>query len=145
VRWSDACNRSPRIVRFGLVGCAGFVVDTAVLYLALYELGMSYYGGRIVSYTLAASSTWYMNRRFTFADSRNDNRLGEWARFLMLNLFGGAVNYGVYAAYMRMHTDAMTAPAIGVALGSVAGMFVNFYLSRRLVFNGRAGADFNAP
>jgi putative flippase GtrA len=128
-----------------LVGCAGFIVDTAVLYLAIYELGMNYYGGRAVSYTLAASSTWYMNRRFTFADSRNDNRLGEWARFLMLNLCGGAVNYAVYAAYMRMHSYSPTAPAIGVALGSVAGLFVNFYLSRRLVFNRRAGADFTRP
>jgi putative flippase GtrA len=141
VRWSDAYNRSPKIIRFGLVGCAGFCVDTGVLYLALYVLGMSYYSGRIISYAVAASSTWYMNRRFTFADSRNDNRFREWARFVMLNLFGGGVNYAVYAAYIRMHAGSSAAPAIGVALGSIAGMFVNFYLSRRLVFNARPDTD----
>jgi putative flippase GtrA len=141
VRWNDAYNRLPRIIRFGFVGCVGFCVDTGVLYLALYVLGMSYYGGRIISYAVAASSTWYMNRRFTFADSRNDNRLREWVRFVMLNLFGGSVNYGVYAAYIGMHAGSPVVPAIGVALGSIAGMLVNFYLSRRLVFNARPDSD----
>ena len=116
-------------------------MDAGVLYLALYVLGMGYYSGRIISYAVAASSTWYMNRRFTFADSRNVNRFGEWVRFVMLNLFGGGVNYAIYAAYIRMHVGSTTAPAIGVALGSFAGMFVNFYLSRRLVFNARPDTD----
>jgi putative flippase GtrA len=145
VRWSETHARLPKIVRFGLVGCAGFCVDAGVLYLALYVLGMSYYGGRIISYALAASSTWYMNRRFTFADSRNDSGFREWARFVALNVFGGAVNYAVYAAYIRAHAGPSQAPAIGVALGSIAGMFVNFYLSRWLVFNGRRAIDLKAP
>jgi putative flippase GtrA len=102
---------------------------------------MSYYTGRIASYALAASSTWYMNRRFTFADSQNDNRLGEWARFVILNLSGGAVNYAIYAVYVRTHAGSAPAPAIGVALGSLAGMLVNFQLARRLVFTGRPAAD----
>lgn len=141
MRWSDAYKRSPKIIRFGFVGCAGFCVDAGVLYLALYVLGMNYYGGRIVSYALAATSTWYMNRRFTFADSRNDNRLGEWIRFVVLNLSGGVVNFAIYAVYIRTHAGSTTAPAIGVALGSLAGMLVNFLVSSRLVFNGRPSAD----
>jgi putative flippase GtrA len=98
---------------------------------------MSYYSGRIVSYALASSSTWYLNRHFTFADSRNENRFGEWVRFVILNLSGGAVNYAIYAVYIRTHANSTSAPAIGVALGSLAGMLVNFHLSRRLVFNVR--------
>ncbi len=141
MRWDHAYNRSSKIIKFGLVGCVGYCVDAGVLYLALYAMGMSYYSGRVVSYALAASSTWYMNRRFTFADSRHDNRFREWARFVMLNLFGGIVNYAIYAAYIRAHTDSSAAPAIGVALGSLAGMFVNFYLSSWLVFNRRSAPD----
>jgi len=145
VHWRDTYDRSPKIIRFALVGCAGFCVDTGVLYLALYVLEMSYYGGRIISYAIAASSTWYMNRRFTFADTRNDNRLREWMRFVTLNLFGGGVNYGVYAAYISMHAGSSAVPAVGVALGSIAGMLVNFYLSRRLVFNVRPDTDLTGP
>ena len=141
MRWRDAYHRLPKIVRFALVGCAGYCVDAGVLYLALYALGMGYYTGRIVSYALAASSTWYMNRRFTFPDSRNDDRLREWGRFVMLNLLGGGMNYAVYAAYVRMHAGSAATPAIGVALGSLAGMLINFYLSRWFVFNGRPDTD----
>jgi putative flippase GtrA len=145
VRWTRAYNRSAKIIKFGLVGCAGYCVDAGVLYLALYALGMSYYSGRIVSYALAASSTWYMNRRFTFADSRHDNRLREWARFVMLNLGGGIVNYAIYAAYVREHGGSSATPAIGVALGSLAGMFVNFYLSSWFVFKRRRAPDLTEP
>jgi putative flippase GtrA len=141
VRWSDAFNRSPKIIRFGFVGCAGFCVDTGMLYLALYALGKHLYISRLISYAFAATSTWYMNRRFTFAETCNDNRFREWMRFVMLNLFGGGMNYATYAAYISMHTGSSAAPAIGVALGSVVGMFVNFYLSKRLVFNGRPDTD----
>lgn len=135
--WRDAVDRSPKFIRFGLVGCAGFCVDAGVLYLALYGLGLNYYSGRVISYGLAATCTWYLNRRFTFGDSRNDARLREWARFVTLNLAGGALNYAIYAAYVRTHADGVGAPAIGVALGSIGGMCVNFSLSKWLVFNGR--------
>lgn len=141
MRWQEAYDRSPKIVRFGLVGCAGYCVDAGGLYLALYALGLGYYTGRIISYALAASSTWYMNRQFTFADTRNDARFREWARFVTLNLLGGGVNYAVYAAYVGTHAGSAVAPAVGVALGSIAGMFINFYLSRWFVFNGRPHTD----
>jgi putative flippase GtrA len=145
VGWRDAVDRSPKFIRFGFVGCAGFCVDAGVLYLALYVLEMNYYSGRIISYALAASSTWYLNRRFTFVDTRNDNRFREWMRFVMLNLVGGGLNYAIYAAYVRTHVGSAAAPAIGVALGSIAGMFVNFSLSKWLVFNGRSDADLTRP
>lgn len=141
MRCVDAFNRLPQIIRFGFVGCAGFCIDTSVLYLALYALGVHYYTGRVISYAVAATSTWYMNRRFTFADTRHDNRFREWRRFVMLNLFGGGINYAVYAAYISMHTGSSAGPAIGVALGSIAGMSFNFFLSKRLVFNRRRAID----
>lgn len=141
MRWSDVFKRSPRIVRFGFVGCLGFCIDTGVLYLALYALGAGYYVSRILSYTVAATSTWYLHRRLTFADTRNDNRIGEWGRFVVLNVIGGAVNYAIYAAYISMHKDSRSAPAIGVALGSIVVMFFSFFISKWLVFNRRPGTD----
>ena len=141
MHWREAVDRSPKFIRFGLVGCAGFCVDAGVLYLAIYGLQLNYYSGRVISYGLAATSTWYLNRRFTFGDSRNDNRFREWARFVMLNLVGGGLNYAIYAVYVRTHAGAAAAPAIGVALGSIAGMCVNFSLSKWLVFTGRPDVD----
>jgi hypothetical protein len=52
-------QRFPIIVqflRFGLVGTAGFVMDSAVL-LAMLALGVGPYAGRVASYLAAASLT----------------------------------------------------------------------------------------
>jgi putative flippase GtrA len=129
-------------VRFGAVGTAAFVVDTTVLYLALWA-GLGLYAGRVVSYLAAATFTWYGNRSITFeTHARGASAVAaEWLRFLLTNLVGGAVNYAVYAALVG-HSDFVRAyPVLGVAAGSIAGLSVNFTLSKFLVF--RAPRDSN--
>jgi putative flippase GtrA len=118
------------------VGCVGFVVDASILYLAVYGFGAGYYGSRVVSYLAAATTTWYLNRRLTFAAQGSSGWLGEWGRFISLNLLGGAVNYAVYAVVVGLHGRSAVTPVLGVALGSLAGMLVNFFVSKRYVFTG---------
>jgi putative flippase GtrA len=124
----------PRIVRFGMVGCVGLCVDVAVLYTCIYMVGMGRYLSRSISYISAATSTWYLNRRVTFADRRGRRWGLEWLRFVMFNGFGGAVNFGVYAIYVHYAHMTVAAPAVAVALGSLAGLTVNYTLSQRFVF-----------
>lgn len=117
---------------FGLVGVAGFVVDVGVLYLAAPWLG--WYAARVLSFVAAATATWALNRRFTFADRRADTSLGrEYLRYLVTMLGGAAVNYAVYVATLHALAGPW-APALGVALGSGVGLGVNFVSARSLVF-----------
>lgn len=120
------------LVRFALVGAAGFVVDAGVLHLALAS-GAGLFAGRAVSYLAAATFTWACNRRFTFATTLPPT-LGEWARFVLANAGGGLVNLAVYSALVLAVEAVARTPVIGVAAGSVAGLAVNFALSRRFVF-----------
>jgi len=129
-------NSLPRFFRFGIVGCAGYVVDVAALYVAIYGLGAGPYWGRVFSYLCASSSTWYMNRLITFADLRSDKLAGEWLKFVLLNGIGGVVNYIVYTIYLHYGFSSAATPAVGVALGSLSGFGVNYMLSRKLVFPG---------
>ncbi len=128
---------SPRIVNFAIVGCVGFLADAAVLYGALYILGVGFYIGRLISYTGAASVTWYLNRRITFAGTGSRNALAEWGRFLAFNTGGGIVNYGVYAAIVHFGKGSALTPAIGVGVGSLTGMTVNYSLSKWFVFTAK--------
>lgn len=124
-----------QFIRFAVVGTAAFVVDSAVLYFALWA-GLGLYSGRVVSYLVAATFTWYGNRRLTFATHARGVSAAtvEWLRFLLTNLVGGAVNYVVYAV-MVSHLEIVRAfPILGVAAGSIAGLSVNFTLSKWLVF-----------
>lgn len=131
---------NPQIVRqfisFGIVGVAGFVVDSGVLYGAL-AVGLGLYVGRIVSYLSAATSTWILNRRYTFAGASGGSLLGQWARFVLSQLSGATVNLCTYGALVWYSPLVARMPVIGVALGSVAGLLVNFMAARAYAFKVR--------
>jgi putative flippase GtrA len=118
---------------FGLVGVLGFVVDAGVLYVALY-LGLGLYAGRAVSYMTAVSATWVLNRRYTFERTGSHNRLHEWARFVVSQLSGATINLGMYALLVHMSPLVARYPIIGVAVGSLSGLLVNFSVARAYVF-----------
>jgi putative flippase GtrA len=121
-------------LRFGVVGTVGFVVDTAVLYGAL-ALGAGLYGGRALSYLTAATATWLLNRAWTFRGRGAGQKAHrQWALFVVVNLGGFVLNYGTYALLVAFVPVVAAHPVLGVAAGSLAGMFSNFVLSRQLVF-----------
>jgi putative flippase GtrA len=123
-----------QFIAFAMVGTVGFVVDASTLYLAMGLLNAGLYGGRVISYLVAATVTWSLNRRYTFHRQRRANKLAEWCEFLGANAIGGLVNYGTYAILVSSYAVAAAHPIIGVAAGSVAGLAVNFCLSRYVVF-----------
>jgi putative flippase GtrA len=123
---------------FAAVGAAGFVVDVAVLYLAAPWLG--WYGARVVSFLAAATATWALNRRYTFAARPSGRSLvREYLGYLVTMLGGAAVNYATYVGVLRAFEGAWV-PALGVAAGSCAGLAVNFVAARHLVFKARRGS-----
>lgn len=121
--------------RFGLVGVAGYAVDVAVL-LLIVRFGVDPFTARVPSFIAAASTTWYLNRRFTFrAAARTRMPVPrQWAMFVVLMLPGAAVNYGTYAAMVATWPLARNVLALPVAVGALAGMSLNFLASKLIVF-----------
>ncbi|MFC7736004.1 GtrA family protein [Roseomonas sp. GCM10028921] len=124
-------------VRFGAVGTAGFMVDSLVLLLVL-GMGAGLYGGRLISYIAAATTTFALNRAWTFRSAQRTTGGAatgrQWLLFLLVNLLGFAANYGTYAVLVTHLPLAAAYPVLGVAVGALAGMGSNFFLSRRYVF-----------
>ncbi len=117
---------------FLLAGLLGLFVDVAVLYLAAPLLG--WYAARVLSFLAAATVTWRINRRYTFADAApRASLLREYLAYLSAMLGGAAINYTVYVLVLHW-LDGPWAAAIGVTLGSAAGLIVNFSAARYLVF-----------
>ncbi|WP_052389343.1 GtrA family protein [Belnapia moabensis] len=127
-------------LRFGVVGVAGFIVDAGVLTAGI-ALGTGPWIGRVLSYLAAATTTFALNRAWTFRAARQEGGLGrQWLLFLLVNVLGFLCNYGTYAALVGGVPLVAAHPVIGVAAGSLAGLAANFLMSRRFVF-GAAGAD----
>ncbi len=133
---------SSQFLRFCVAGVLGLVVDVSVLYILSPALG--WYGARVVSFTTAASTTWWLNRTFTFGPGANAvHALPIWQQYAryMVSMLGGAVlNYSAYAATLHwVHLPG--AAALGVALGSCAGLTANYLSARHLVFKSQQPTD----
>ncbi|MFC0400933.1 GtrA family protein [Paraburkholderia rhizosphaerae] len=122
-----------QLLRFVIVGTAGFVVDASVLYVALH-FGAGYYIGRVLSFLAAVWTTWQLNRRFTFTPSDNDSPLREGGRYLLAMCGGGVVNYAAYCAVIAVLPKHALLPLVAVGAGSVAGLSFNFLVARHWVY-----------
>lgn len=123
-----------KLVRFCAVGAAGFGVDAGLLQILVQVGGLNPFVARLASFLAAATFTWWLNRHFTFSTANKAVGL-EWMRYMVAMVLGGAVNYATFAIALLLMPLAMRQPWIGVALGSLAGLTVNFYTSSRFIFN----------
>ncbi|MDH3194807.1 MAG: GtrA family protein [Hyphomicrobiales bacterium] len=88
-----------RLLRFGLVGGIGFVVDASMLSVFHYGFGVNPFAARIISIVLAAFTTWRLNRSVTFGPS-DHGQAKEGFRYYCVAAFAAAINYGVYSAIL---------------------------------------------
>ncbi|WP_207480130.1 GtrA family protein [Arenibaculum pallidiluteum] len=122
-----------QFLRFAGVGAGGFLVDAAVLWLAM-AAGAGALPARAASYLVAVTFTWALNRTVTFRDARQDRLLAQWARFLAVNALGGCVNYAIFAALVLAGGPFARWPVLAVAAGSISALGLNYAVSKRLVF-----------
>lgn len=121
---------------FAFAGGIGYVVDAGVLLLAAPYAGP--YGGRLLSFCAAVVATWLLNRRLAFGGRRSGMALHrELLRYFVVCLGGGSVNLAVYSLIVFLLTLSGAWLLAAVGAGSLAGMAVNFTLSRRFVFTDR--------
>lgn len=120
--------------KFGLVGVVGLAVDVFAVWLLIRQGGVDPYLGRVFTYLCAATTTWALNRSFTFKDASRDGPVRQWLAFLLANSVGGIANYLTYAALVAATAFFHAYPEAATAMGSLAGMTFNFVASKRFVF-----------
>jgi len=118
-----------RFLKFCVVGGGGFVVDSAV-YLGA-SLAAGPLASRFTSFTAAVVFTYVFNRWFTFENPRKAS-VAEFTKYYASMVLGGAVNIGIFYAAVTLSSLVAKFPVAGIALGSVAGLVVNFLTSRML-------------
>lgn len=140
-------------IRFACVGVAMAMIDAGVLYLLKDRPGLNVYTARIVSYASALTLGYFLNRNFTFHHVENERHLlNELFRFFSVHAVGGLLNIGVYSlvvflgqgAGLTRFWDAIM-PLLGVWIGGVVGMCFNFFVSRKVVFDGKSEEQCSAP
>ena len=123
-----------QLIRFGISGVAGFLVDAGIVALCIQTVDMRPIPAQAVAFSVAVTVTWLINRHWTFAEHASDKWLHEWIRYVAANSIGAAVNNSVYAILVLTAVTFSKDPVLAVAAGSVAGMVFNYSSSILLVF-----------
>lgn len=118
--------------RFGTVGFAGLGMTTAVVY-GLRGV-MSLYVANLLAFLVAVTTTWALNRAWTFAGRGSGSLVRQWALFVSANLLGASLNISTFSLLVYLSPFCAAHPIVPILAGVGAGMFVNFTMSRRVVF-----------
>lgn len=122
-----------RVFSFAIAGGLGYLVDVAVLLAAAPFAGP--YLGRLISFGSAVFATWSVNSRLTFRDRRGAKSLAhQFVQYVLVCLGGGVVNLLAYSLLVLWLEPPTAWLPAAVAVGSLAGMVVNYTLADRLVF-----------
>jgi putative flippase GtrA len=105
-----------QLVKFGLVGGTGYLVNLAVFAVLADSLGAHYVVAAIAAFGVAVSNNFFWNRHWTFA-ARDGHPGFQAARFFAVSLAALAVNLVVLEALIAgTSLRALTAQAIAVAV-----------------------------
>lgn len=121
-----------KLVRFGIVGTAGFVIDAVLLWLLLETTPLGPFIARAVAIAVALVSTWYLNRTFTFGASRRSIAV-EGFRYGSIGLVSAAVNYLIYSGLLL--SLPILQPLAALVIASIAAMAFSFFGYSRFVFS----------
>lgn len=127
-----------RRVGYLVAGGLGFAVDAAVLSALVHLAGWGPIAARGPSFLLAVSVTWLINRRHAFAGRRVHAAGTEYRLYFLVQVAGALANLAVFAVLIRLVPGLAAIPVLPLLVGAVAGLFVNYRLSCRIVFPQRA-------
>jgi putative flippase GtrA len=132
-----------QLVRFGLVGAVGLVIDVGVfnlLRLTVFEPSAVHEGpvyAKVISTALAIIANWIGNRYWTFGRERRPQMVREGIDFVLVSLGGMAIGLGCLwvshylLGYTSLLADNISTNVIGLALGTA----FRFWLYRVWVFS----------
>jgi putative flippase GtrA len=120
-----------KLLRFGIAGGLGFIVDAGVLALLLHTTPLGPFLARLIAIALAMVTTWVFNRTFTFEKS-GDSLAAEGFRYGSVGITAALVNYGLYSALLLTMPDLQ--PLAAMVFATAASMFFSFFGYSRFVF-----------
>lgn len=122
---------------FLVAGAVGFAVDAGILMVATTLAGWPPLAGRAVSFPVALTCTWWLNRRFAFAGRGLESAAGEYAVYSLIQILGAIVNMGVFVACLELRPAWGRVPVVPLAIGAAVAMVFNFSALRSVLYRRR--------
>ncbi len=126
---------SRKLPGFVVVGAIGFLIDAGILTLLMTGFELDHYSARAISFTVAVTFTWYMNRRWVFEKSTASMSGREYSSYIVVQVIGALINLSIFVAVIEIVPSLTNIPVIPLAVGAIAGLLFNFSASSRFVFS----------
>lgn len=136
VRLLDGMRRPAnwlQLVRFGIVGAVGFVVNLAVYTLFVHSVGVDYRVASVVAWLVAVANNFVLNRHWTF-DARGGRARFQAMRFLVVSLVAEAFSLLLLTLFVE---GAGIAKVAAQALAVAGSMPLNFLGNKLWSFRAR--------
>lgn len=112
-----------KFVKFGLVGFSGMAVDYGFLVLFVKVCGWPDLVANACSFTLAATSNYFLNRIWTFRS--HEKQVGkEYLKFFLVSLIGLGINTLTIFLLELYQPDWKANTGVGF---TVAGLFIEYF------------------
>jgi dolichol-phosphate mannosyltransferase len=120
-----------QLLKFGVVGGSGYLVNLAVFALLAGLLGMHYVLAAVIAFCVAVSNNFFWNRRWTFSPG-DGHASFQAARFLAVSVAALLINLAVLQALVAgAAVGKLAAQAIAVAVA----MPINFLANKLWTFD----------
>lgn len=118
------------MLRFGVVGLAGFATDATALLFMIEVLHTGPFFGRAFSVAIAIVVTFVLNRHWSFATAERRGILTTFFSYLSAQGVGLLCNLTIYSGALVVRPY----PIAALVLASGSAMVVNYLSARYLVF-----------
>jgi dolichol-phosphate mannosyltransferase len=111
-----------QLIRFGLVGGTGFVINVGVYALSVHALAMNYRSAYVIAWLVAVTNNFLLNRHWTFNAAAGSVRF-QAIRFFAVSLLAAAVGFLLLTLFVE---SAGLAKVPAEALAVAASTPLNF-------------------
>ena len=103
-----------QLIRFGVVGSSGFVLNLAIYAVCVHVVGIDYGVAAVLSWVLSAGSNFFFNRHWTF-DARDGAAHFQAVRFFLVSLLALGVDLLLLMAFVHAGMPKVPGQALAVA------------------------------
>ncbi len=120
-----------KILRFGVVGVSGFIIDFGLTFLLKEKAHWHKYLASAVAFSIAATSNYFLNRVWTF-QSHNQKILEEYTIFIGVSVVGLLISLAVLwvmHGWKEKHFYLSKLTAVGIVMfwNFLANYFITFH------------------
>lgn len=121
-------------VRFAVIGATAFVVEAIAFTLFQALLGGGAILSRILSFPVAYTVNWYLNRVWGFAEGRRSPAARQYGIYGVIQIAGVAINLLLFVLLLRSAAVFREFPILALGVASMIVMIFNYLAARRFAF-----------